>query len=502
MGYNRRIPITYKTARIVPHHLQSASLCGTWQSKHKFRTFSPPGLGNRPRLANKAPVELANTAPVTHPVGGYLQESRLRAMASPKLGIVNSFEFFDNYDVCTCCNDDDIPVGSIVACFEPGQQYPSVLGTVAFAGRTKLPKINGEEHPDGEFGDVFVVPCFKPLRKKKKLQEQSGWWRKEEVYIFPLEGHYLAEDRYCESVVYSGHDPRTRREELKLNWTVTIVVPDATVRANEAVAAAAEEAAAESAEEDAEEDAEKNESDDSNSESSAEVVPPPPRRVKQTARKSQVKQSKTKQTGVKSRKRKGPKRTKSKSAKSQNDSASDSDVEVVARKTQDAKSKPQQTGVKAGKRKGPKRTKIQSRKSRKKKPRSTPTRQSKRLRANSTADDADASAPKRPASKSAHADSAVDTPDETPDNSDDPNYVPEKEKSTGGMRPSKAALEKFRKRTAQIEADFDKFMGSSAAAEAGFTGSSASAEAASEKTADDASATTTTAAAKPTALQV
>ena len=71
--------------------------------------------------------------------------------------IPNSFEFFDNYDVCMCCDDDVIPVGSIVACFEPGQQYPSVLGTVAFVGRTKLPKINGKEHPDGEFGDVFVV---------------------------------------------------------------------------------------------------------------------------------------------------------------------------------------------------------------------------------------------------------------------------------------------------------------------------------------------------------
>ena len=194
MGYNRRIPITYKTARIVPHHLQPVSLCGTWQSKQKFRTFSPPGLGNRPRLANKAPVELANTAPVelantapgTHPVGGYLQESRLRAMASPKLGIVNSFEFFDNYDVCMCCDGDVIPVGSIVACFEPGQQYPSVLGTVAFVGRTKLPKINGEEHPDGEFGDVFVVPCFKPLRKKKKTTRTIRMVAKRGSVHFPL----------------------------------------------------------------------------------------------------------------------------------------------------------------------------------------------------------------------------------------------------------------------------------------------------------------------------
>ena len=58
-------------------------------------------------------------------------------MALPKTGILNAFEFFDNYDVQMCETMDDIPVGSIVACFDGGARYPAVVGTATFVGRKK-----------------------------------------------------------------------------------------------------------------------------------------------------------------------------------------------------------------------------------------------------------------------------------------------------------------------------------------------------------------------------
>ena len=366
-------------------------------------------------------------------------------MALPKTGILNAFEFFDNYDVEMCETMDDIPVGSIVACFDGGARYPAVVGTATFVGRKKLSK----NHPDGEYGEVFVVSCSKTLRKKKgPLEKHNGWWRCGEIYVFPLEGHYLLEDRYCESVVYSGHDARTRREQLKNNWSATIVVPDATTLAKEAAKEGAdatnsdENSVASHAKDDSDE------KDDSDSDAAADVAP---KKKKQTARKSQHESGKTRKTSVVSSEDEVSKK------------------KQTARKTQNQNRKPKAKQT------------VQPRKS---------TRHSRRLRSNSGhEEDAPNTNGKKP--QSAETDEATDATDI---DSDDSDFEPKKKKRrkyiSGGKVPSgkqcsKASVRRFLERSAQIDADFAKFTG-----RADEVASAAAVEDASATTAEGASTTT------------
>ena len=107
--------------------------------------------------------------------------------------LLDLFEFLRKYPQPRVKKAQDLNPGDVVACFD-GKKVCG-LGTVKHVGKTTL----ANQHDDGEFGDVFVLPHDKKaVNKKKELTEQNGWWRFGEVAVLPTTGLKLPKDCFAE----------------------------------------------------------------------------------------------------------------------------------------------------------------------------------------------------------------------------------------------------------------------------------------------------------------
>ena len=74
----------------------------------------------------------------------------------------NLFEFLKVYRIDRCNGSEGVTTEDVVVCFDEDNEKVACLGTVKYVGRKTL----CEDHPDGGFGEVFVLP-FNKARVKK-----------------------------------------------------------------------------------------------------------------------------------------------------------------------------------------------------------------------------------------------------------------------------------------------------------------------------------------------
>jgi len=137
--------------------------------------------------------------------------------------LLNLFEFLKTYKTFRCKSSKDLATGDVVACFGDKKKL-QCLGKVVHIGRTDLM----HDHEDGPFGDVFVLPYYKGrVKKGTPLNEQTGWWMFNELTVLPKRNEQFSAGDYSKNVLYVGHKPTTRREQIQQNWTIEIVDYDA-----------------------------------------------------------------------------------------------------------------------------------------------------------------------------------------------------------------------------------------------------------------------------------
>ena len=99
----------------------------------------------------------------------------------------------------------------------------SCLGKVVHSGHTDLI----HDHEDGPYGEVFVLPYFKArVKTGHPYNTQSGWWMFNEVSLLPRKNEHFSQGKIAKSVMYTGHKPTTRREQIQENWTIEIADKD------------------------------------------------------------------------------------------------------------------------------------------------------------------------------------------------------------------------------------------------------------------------------------
>ena len=130
--------------------------------------------------------------------------------------LLNLHEFLKAYKLSRC-KDGDLKTGDVVACFT--KKTVCCLGKVLHAGYQELV----QDHEDGPFGEVFVLPYFKAKCKTGvPYNAQSGWWMYKEVCLLPRQGECFSPGEAAKAVMYVGHKPTTRREQIQQNWLIEI----------------------------------------------------------------------------------------------------------------------------------------------------------------------------------------------------------------------------------------------------------------------------------------
>ena len=133
--------------------------------------------------------------------------------------LLDLFEFLKRYSLEKCKGQKDVKNGDVVACFDTTTKKCLGIGTVKHVGRTKL----SDDHPDGEFGDVFVLSYEKGRSKKDTpLNQQDGWWMFEEVAVLPKQGENFSKSVIARNVMYVGHKATTRQEQTQQNWSIEV----------------------------------------------------------------------------------------------------------------------------------------------------------------------------------------------------------------------------------------------------------------------------------------
>ena len=153
--------------------------------------------------------------------------------------LYNLFEFLKDYKIDRCASSADVETGDVVVCFD--NKTIKCLGKVVHVGRTNLTK----DHEDGTYGEIFVLPFYKPRVKKgtpfnrksllifarhtfkrKSLlcmrAEQPGWWMYQEVSVLPKQDEQFCEEEMATNVMYVGHKATTRREQIQENWIIEV----------------------------------------------------------------------------------------------------------------------------------------------------------------------------------------------------------------------------------------------------------------------------------------
>ena len=135
--------------------------------------------------------------------------------------LLNLFEFYKQYKILRCSKAGDLKTGDIVVCFT--NTSISCLGKVVHSGHTDLI----HNHEDGPYGEVFVLPYFKArVKAGHPYNTQSGWWMFNEVSLLPRKNEHFSQGKIAKSVMYTGHKPTTRREQIQENWTIEIADKD------------------------------------------------------------------------------------------------------------------------------------------------------------------------------------------------------------------------------------------------------------------------------------
>ena len=130
--------------------------------------------------------------------------------------LLNLHEFVKAYKV-NRCSEGDLKTGDIVVCYS--KKTICCLGKVLHTGYTELV----QDHEDGPFGEVFVLPYFKAKSKSGvPYNAQSGWWMFNELSLLPRQGECFSPGEAAKAVMYVGHKPTTRREQIQQNWLIEI----------------------------------------------------------------------------------------------------------------------------------------------------------------------------------------------------------------------------------------------------------------------------------------
>ena len=131
--------------------------------------------------------------------------------------LYNLFEFLEQYKIVRCSKAGDLKTGDIVVCWT--NKTATCLGKVVDSGHTDLI----HDHEDGPYGEVFVLPYFKGrVKAGTPYNTQSGWWMFNEVSLLPRKNEHFSKNEIARSVIYTGHKPTTRREQIQENWTIEI----------------------------------------------------------------------------------------------------------------------------------------------------------------------------------------------------------------------------------------------------------------------------------------
>ena len=118
---------------------------------------------------------------------GTLNYSPVRMASNATTTAINGSECtpFVSQDTYEWCKRNKVPlkdgshakVGDVVLCSHEGKDFtnPCDLGVVMKVGRQKLVGKNGQPHPDGEYGDLYVLTF--------KKQKVGGRYKLECTYI-------------------------------------------------------------------------------------------------------------------------------------------------------------------------------------------------------------------------------------------------------------------------------------------------------------------------------
>ena len=131
--------------------------------------------------------------------------------------LLDLFEFLDKYKIDRYKGVDNFSTGDVVACFDEDTGKVLGLGTVKHVGKTNL----CEEHSDGDFGEVFVLPFNKGRAKGgTPYNKQEGWWMYGEVDVLPKQNEEFSLREIAKNVMYVGHKATTRNEQIQQNYLV------------------------------------------------------------------------------------------------------------------------------------------------------------------------------------------------------------------------------------------------------------------------------------------
>ena len=130
--------------------------------------------------------------------------------------LLNLFEFCRAYKTKRC-KEGDLKSGDIVACFDV--TTVCCLGKVIHVGHTELT----DDHEDGPYGEVFVLPYYKArVNGGRPYNSQTGWWLYKELTLLPKQEENFSKGEVAKAVIYVGHKPTTRREQIQKNWVIEV----------------------------------------------------------------------------------------------------------------------------------------------------------------------------------------------------------------------------------------------------------------------------------------